>query len=322
MLSTGMIVGTGVFALVLILLLWIERWPWTIVRLSTLQALKWLGLGRTITGGAHGVFYARWGPRYVLILKKLAGIFGERGKHWMEETYHGKVLTPELANAIITIEEDVPLQELGKRVIPFDRAREIFLDSSTSIVVTDCVCKRGSHDLKKAPCKLVDEPYQVCMFVGNPSLCDFLIDHKPKTSYRLSKEEALEVLKFSHEKGLVHNAWFKDCIKDQFYVICNCCPCCCLGFDSMKYGINQLVSSGYVATVDEDRCSGCGTCKSICPFQAVEIVESKDKSKSVVQWEKCYGCSVCVDKCKKGARSLELDEKKGLPLYVRTLTKT
>ncbi|MGB9694307.1 MAG: 4Fe-4S binding protein [Fervidobacterium sp.] len=81
----------------------------------------------------------------------------------------------------------------------------------------------------------------------------------------------------------------------------------------VKYGIPMMASSGYVAQVDKDLCTACGTCVDVCPFNALFIVDGT----SVTDWEKCMGCGVCVERCPNGAKSLVRDERKGVPLNVR-----
>jgi tetratricopeptide (TPR) repeat protein len=49
----------------------------------------------------------------------------------------------------------------------------------------------------------------------------------------LSPAEAVEILEAEHRRGHVHAAYFKDACLDRFYVICNCCKCCCGGIDAM-----------------------------------------------------------------------------------------
>ncbi len=319
--TMGIIILCSILGVVILFLLWMELWPWHIMRLSTLRALKWLGLRQAITGGAHGMFYGRWGPQYIKTLRTLAKVFGRRGRAWMEYSYHGKVLPHELARAVIKLDHEVPLQDLGDQVIPYKRAREIILNENTSYALTDCMCKRDRKDHQGKPCKVAQEPYQTCMLVGDPGLCDFLVDHKPKVSMKLTREQALAKLEEFHDMGLVHNAWFKSCLKDRFYAICNCCTCCCLGMETMRRGIRQLTSSGYVARTDEKKCRGCGTCVSICPFNAIELVTVGKKTRAVVNWDRCYGCGVCVDKCPAKAKEFSLDSKKGLPMDVRKLVK-
>jgi heterodisulfide reductase subunit A-like polyferredoxin len=83
----------------------------------------------------------------------------------------------------------------------------------------------------------------------------------------------------------------------------------------VKYGSPLMVSSGYVAEVDEDECAACGTCVDLCPFDSASLNDSV----AVVDWEKCLGCGVCEGQCPNDAASLRRDEAKGLPLDVRTL---
>jgi Fe-S-cluster-containing hydrogenase component 2 len=317
---TWIIIGCSTLGVLVLLLLWIERWPWHLIRRSTIKALGWLGVRYTMTGGAHGVIYGRWGPQYIKLLRFFARRAGPLRKRWLEDGYHGKVLPPDLASAIISIDHEVPLQDLGDQVIPYYRARDIVLNSDTAYVLTDCMCKRDRKDHQGKACSLAKEPYQTCMFIGDPKLCDFLVDHKPNTSIRLTKEEALAKLEEFHQMGLVHNAWFKSCLKDQFYAICNCCPCCCLGFEAMKWGVRQLTPSGYIAQVNGKKCAGCGICAAVCPFHAVEIVVTNGVARSVVNVDKCYGGGVCIEKCPQQARKLVRDRKRNIqPMDVRKL---
>jgi ferredoxin len=304
----------GPMVLVLFLLwLWIERWH--LILPGTWPALKWLGLKRTLTGGLHGLWYGRHITSYLNFLRAMARLCGPEGRYarWLENSYHGKVLTHEHARSIVSVEEDIPLQDLGVGVIPYSRARDIVINAPPDIVITQCGCKE-LHRLKGNPCKLCDPPYMTCMLIGKP-LTDFLLEHKPRHSERISNERALELLDSFHEAGLVHHAWFKDCIKDQFYVICNCCSCCCLGFEMKELGIEQLAPSGYLAVVDRDLCCGCKEASTWCPVDAITIVDGK----SEVLKNLCIGCGICVSKCPQGARILAPDKRKGLPLDVRIL---
>jgi ferredoxin len=154
------------------------------------------------------------------------------------------------------------------------------------------------------------------MVVGQPFV-DFILEHNPQSSRKLNQMEALDLLKAEHERGHLHSAWFKDAMLNRFYAICNCCKCCCGGIEAMtKYGMPTMVSSGFVADVDQALCSGsCAKCLDACPFGALSM------SDGVVarDWDKCMGCGVCVGQCPTGAIALVRDERKGLPLDVRVL---
>ena len=63
----------------------------------------------------------------------------------------------------------------------------------------------------------------------------------------------------------------------------------------VKYGSPMMVSSGYVAQVDETLCDACGTCVDACPIEAPSLGEV-----SVVSWAKCMGCDVYVGNALQG----------------------
>ncbi len=147
------------------------------------------------------------------------------------------------------------------------------------------------------------------MIVGQ-HFVDFIVEHNPHISRRISQAEALEILESEHKRGHLHSAWFKDVMLDRFYAICNCCKCCCGGIEMMmKYGGPMLASSGYAAKVDEDLCSACGTCADACPFHAISV-----ESSAGVIWGKCMGCGVCTGQCPTGSITLVRDERKGDPM--------
>jgi heterodisulfide reductase subunit A len=50
-----------------------------------------------------------------------------------------------------------------------------------------------------------------------------------------------------------------------------------------------------VATIIEDRCSGCRICNTLCPFNAIEFLEEKEVS--YINTALCKGCGTCVAAC-------------------------
>ncbi|MCK5670120.1 4Fe-4S binding protein, partial [Candidatus Bathyarchaeota archaeon] len=57
-----------------------------------------------------------------------------------------------------------------------------------------------------------------------------------------------------------------------------------------------------IAVVNEDKCSGCKMCSSVCEFNAIEMHEKEDgKVVSHVIPEVCKGCGVCVATCPSAA---------------------
>ncbi|GAF87774.1 unnamed protein product, partial [marine sediment metagenome] len=64
----------------------------------------------------------------------------------------------------------------------------------------------------------------------------------------------------------------------------------------------EILTEPLIAFIDEDLCSGCGTCISICSFNAIELVKEKDGlSKVKIIEGLCKGCGSCVGACPSGA---------------------
>jgi len=52
-------------------------------------------------------------------------------------------------------------------------------------------------------------------------------------------------------------------------------------------------SSRYSASVDDQKCIGCGKCKEICIYDAIEF----DNKKPIIDPDKCDGCGLCAQIC-------------------------
>ncbi len=261
---------------------------------------------RTLLEAVHGYVYARFTKPYVRFLLTPKTTVTREGVAQLAERYHAKVLTHEHARAIVTLNRDIPLRDL-EQIVPYPVARNLVLSGPPDVAAYDCACRhaRPNH------C----EPTQVCMVIGQP-MVDFVLAHSPKDSRRLTQAEALELLREEHERGHVHSAWFKDAMMHRFYAICNCCWCCCGGIETMKkHGVQMMAPSGYVAECDAAACSRCGHCVEACPFDALALGEEAVE----LEWALCMGCGVCEVKCPSGAIRLVRDERKGVPLDVRTL---
>jgi NAD-dependent dihydropyrimidine dehydrogenase PreA subunit len=253
----------------------------------------------------HAYVYGRWTRQYInVLLNKLPSSGGEGGT-WLAQHYHGKVLTHDHAEAIVTLDRPIAERDL-EQIIPYPHARKLVLDGPPDMAAYECYCRHS----RAAHC----QPTQVCMVIGKPFV-DFILEHHPDTARRLTQQEALDLLRSEHERGHLHSAWFKDAMGDRFYSICNCCKCCCGGIQSMRGGIPMMASSGYVAEIDREVCGQCEVCVEVCPFDAI----TRGEDRMVRDWEKCLGCGACEVKCTNQAIRMVRDERKGIPLDVRTL---
>jgi heterodisulfide reductase subunit A len=64
---------------------------------------------------------------------------------------------------------------------------------------------------------------------------------------------------------------------------------------------DKYYAEATVTHVNEDLCSGCGVCSSLCPYEAIEIVSENMQRKSKVNEALCKGCGTCVAACPSGA---------------------
>lgn len=290
----------------IIFFIWLVSEKGQIALPSTKKALK---EGGTNLKNIHGYIYAKWSKEYIgALIKFVFPLAPAWIKKAIGKKYHSKVLTLPQAEAIIKHDHHTHLHSHDlEKIIPYPVARKMILDGPPDLAIYECPCRHN----RKNPCK----PTRVCMLVGQPFV-DFVLEHKPNESQKVSKNEAVEILHAEHKRGHVHTAWFKDICLDRFFVICNCCKCCCGGIEAMlKYHVPIMVSSGYSAKVDQTKCDGCGICANICAFYAPVVIDDK----SEIETKKCMGCGVCVDKCPEKAISLHLDKNKPLPLEVDKL---
>jgi ferredoxin len=302
-----LIIVGSIFLLAVILWLFGERGK--LIMPTTKKFIKMAGLRRFFNlSSLHGYIYLRLQKQYLKFLIKSNPTAPPFVRKFVTDHYHSKILTHDHATKFITLDKDIPDQNI-EQIVPHHIARRIVLNASPKIVAFECGCRHA----RKTPCL----PTQVCLFIGEP-FADFMLEHHPTESRQLSQTEAIELLEAEHARGHLHSAWFKDAMMDRFYVICNCCKCCCGGIESMvKYGQPMMASSGYVVQSNAELCQACGTCIDICPFDALSL----ENDHILINWEKCMGCGVCIDKCPNKGLSLVRDEKKGVPLEVEYLTK-
>lgn len=180
-------------------------------------------------------------------------------------------------------------------VLDYEKAASL-VEASDKFSVGICSCRHKSLHIGSKECEV---PLESCTSFGRAA--DYIIRHN--FGREISKEEMLETLDISKEHGLVLNS---DNVKRNIRFICQCCKCCCSTLQGIsKFGYpNTVVTSGFIAEVNEDKCTGCGKCAKACPIKAIEMVaveehsESKKKKKPVIETKICLGCGVCGLGCK------------------------
>jgi NAD-dependent dihydropyrimidine dehydrogenase PreA subunit len=271
-----------------------------------------------------GYVYLKYIKLYVGTVSRAFGlvskIIGKRNKvlflpviRFLTSRYHGKVMLLNDAKKIVRLNRDVAVpKSLAETVIPFDMANQLIFRNPDAIAAIECACRNA----RKHDC----QPANKCIIIGEPYV-SFVMQQKAANPIKLTKDEALELLKTCKEKGYVQNAYFKDGVGNQMYAICNCCPECCVSIGAHKMfarlGIleDSLAQSGYVAYVNESQCKGHGACAKKCPFGAISVKDGR----SCVEEKLCMGCGTCAESCPEGAIVMRRDRDKGIPLDIHEL---
>jgi Pyruvate/2-oxoacid:ferredoxin oxidoreductase delta subunit len=257
----------------------------------------------------------RDGTRYYSGLPFVPGIFEyqfmrgtetERDKtlakliHAYKTTFDATVGPPKIifpVERVITVDRKV---KAGNTVHTYDQMAS-YVETYDPISVGTCFCRHEA--------KLLDEeddcgmPNDVCMQFGPGA--QFMIERG--ISKKVTKEEALDVLRRSEEAGLVHcspNA-------QEIEFVCNCCSCHCM---ILKTALAQpkpglALTSGFQPAFDADLCTACETCVERCPTDALALGQEDIPE---VDLDRCIGCGVCATGCP--SEAIEMVERLGMPV--------
>ena len=205
-------------------------------------------------------------------------VSGSRGGFYSEKELRD--IADELDRAVTVAVNEII--EADHRVFDFSEVERI-LREARRIAVSDCGCRSVYGNC--------DAPRDVCLALDDDADRTLTRDSNSK---EITVNEALEVLRRSHEAGLVHMAYvMKGAEKPG--LICSCCSCCCHTLGGLlKYGIHtQVLTSKYVADETKETCIDCGKCVYRCVFGARWMEEG------VLHYDcsRCYGCGLCVTTC-------------------------
>jgi NAD-dependent dihydropyrimidine dehydrogenase PreA subunit len=227
-----------------------------------------------------------WAGRETDDTRKLAPL-------WLK--YREEAFGAELARGDMPVMRVLPVSKSVKdprAVLPFNEI-ESKIEEASFRAVGHCPCRL----IKQSVGEGCDHSLENCLHFG--SMGRYMVEYG--MAREITAEETLQILMAAHEEGLVH---IIDNIEGHMGAICNCCGCCCTFLDSKKkLGFHTISSSHYLAQVDPDECSACGTCEERCPMDAIAV---GDGDFAVVESKLCIGCGVCTPTCPTEAVDLEL----------------
>ncbi|PVV85202.1 ATP-binding protein [Dehalogenimonas alkenigignens] len=188
------------------------------------------------------------------------------------------------------------------QVLPIEDVAEV-LNMTTSVVRLACICRYSKLKTEARYC------YGLSMAPGGGRILEILSEldgtflNGPDTSgfEVLSPKEALAAITRHDDEGLCHTIWT---FQTPFIGgICNCDRADCQALNiSLNLSTKVMFRAEYSATIDEESCTGCRDCFSVCHFGALEY--SRTSAMTKVNTRNCYGCGVCRAACPSGAIKL------------------
>jgi Na+-translocating ferredoxin:NAD+ oxidoreductase RNF subunit RnfB/predicted transcriptional regulator len=179
--------------------------------------------------------------------------------------------------------------EATEQILPAQSV-EAIIKKYDDIGVGNCFCRQYQkmlgHDC------IQHAPMETCFTFGKSAR------HVIKQGFarRVTKDEALKILKATEDAGLVHKAFHNaNDISKPENSICNCCKDCCDTFNLWRMGATALVNStNYLSEVNQENCTGCSECINRCPMDAITL---NSDNKAEVNSGLCIGCGVCAHFC-------------------------
>jgi len=195
----------------------------------------------------------------------------------LRETAEGKT---------IKIEKEVGAEE---QVLPSQTVEEI-INKYDDIAVGNCFCRQYREMLGET--FDIGISAEVCFTFGKSAR------HVIQQGFgrRVTKEEALEIMKNVEKAGLVHKAFHnKSDIMQEENSICNCHPAFCDNFRLYREGVFAILNTAfYLSQINPDECTGCGICVEKCPMTAISLDADNI---AIVDESHCIGCGLCAHFC-------------------------
>ncbi len=183
--------------------------------------------------------------------------------------------------------------------VPIEDCERIF-EFATSVVRLPCVCRTAAGTPEHGYCLAVTAmPMDDTL---RDAFAGYADGPDTKGLERLTKPQAMELLRRCEDEGLMHSVWTFG--TPFIGAICNCdlASGCMAMTITLTHDTQVMWRGENVISFAEDSCSHCGACATRCPFDAIDF--DRPTRTLTVRQEDCYGCGVCRAACPSGALSL------------------
>jgi len=185
-------------------------------------------------------------------------------------------------------------------ITPVDLVKKAVKQSSYRIILDRCLC-RDAFECKDYPRDFG------CLMLGQA--CKRMVETGIARS--ITVEEALGFVDKASDLGLVSIlgwAEFEAVGKGiphedhtNYFEICFCCPCCCLGLRNYKHMHKSEHMRNIFRTIGwraqgSDACISCGKCVRVCPMECISL-----DGDGISVGSECVGCGVCSVNCPEDA---------------------
>ncbi len=208
----------------------------------------------------------------------------------------------------VFIHEPVLSNEYAVHVLDYERASEV-VKTASHMGIGTCYCRHKMTHVGRA----CDNPLEICMTFNTTARSLIKYGH----ARPVDVAEGMDLLNQAYESNLVQ---FGENVRLGVNFICNCCGCCCEAMIAARKfaSLNPVHTSNFIPDIDDQTCTGCGKCVSVCPVEAMCLVSANDakktkRKKARLDRDICLGCGLCVRSCTE--ESLKL-----VPLPQRVIT--
>ncbi|MCG2729628.1 MAG: 4Fe-4S binding protein [Acetobacterium sp.] len=201
----------------------------------------------------------------------------------------------------VFVNESVLAADNKVQILDFERASQV-IKTTDHIGISMCYCRHKMAHVGKSCHAPVDD---ICMTFGGTA--DVLIRHD--FARKVDVSEGMEILHKAYEYNLIQCG---ENVRNDVSFICNCCGCCCEALvATKKFGnLHPVETSGFLPTLNEDTCIGCGKCEKACQIEVIQMQKIQGKKIPIIDETICLGCGLCARACPNKSILLKSVERK------------